>query len=78
MTDKQKFRLTKILISATICVLGVFMPLKPVKIAIFVLAYIIAGHDVITKVFKNIAKGKVMNEKFLMTVATLGAFIVGE
>ena len=78
MTDKQKFRLTKILISATICVLGVFMPLKPVKIGIFVLAYIIAGHDVITKVFKNIAKGKVMNEKFLMTVATLGAFIVGE
>lgn len=41
-------------------------------------AYLIAGYDVIIKAVKNIARGQVFDENFLMTFATVGAFAIGE
>lgn len=41
-------------------------------------AYIIAGYDVLWKAGTNIAHGKVFDENFLMTIATMGAFAIGE
>lgn len=46
--------------------------------AIFILSYIIVGIDIVFKAFRNIFRGKVFDENFLMTVATIGAFIIGE
>ena len=43
-----------------------------------VVAYLIVGFDVIFKAFNNIRKGKVFDENFLMTIATIGAFCIGE
>ena len=48
------------------------------KLAILVLAYIFSGGNVVLKSFKNIARGNVFDENFLMTIATFGAFFVGE
>ncbi|CAI6085839.1 Potassium-transporting ATPase ATP-binding subunit [Paenibacillus sp. JJ-100] len=48
------------------------------QIALYVVAYIIAGGDIVLQAFKNIIRGQVFDEYFLMTVATLGAFAIGE
>ena len=45
---------------------------------IFIIAYIIVGLEIIRKALKNIFRGKVFDENFLMTVATVGAFGIGE
>ncbi|MDE6141295.1 MAG: cadmium-translocating P-type ATPase, partial [Bacilli bacterium] len=45
---------------------------------IYVIAYIIVGYDIVLKAVRNIFKGKVFDENFLMTVATIGAFCIGE
>lgn len=41
---------------------------------IYIIAYIIVGFDIVKKAFRNIIRGKVFDENFLMTVATIGAF----
>ena len=45
---------------------------------IFVISYIIVGIEIIKKAIRNIFRGKVFDENFLMTVATIGAFTIGE
>lgn len=45
---------------------------------IYIIAYIIVGYNIVLKAIKNIFKGKVLDENFLMTVATIGAFCIGE
>ena len=44
----------------------------------YIIAYIIVGYDVVLKAMKHIFKGKVFDEHFLMTVATIGAFCINE
>ena len=45
---------------------------------LFVITYVIVGYDIVSKAIRNIFKGKVFDENFLMTVATIGAFFIGE
>ena len=45
---------------------------------LFILSYIIIGYEVVIESVKHIVKGKLFDESFLMTLATLGAFCVGE
>ena len=45
---------------------------------IFIIAYIIVGLEIVRKALRNIFRGKVFDENFLMTVATIGAFGIGE
>ena len=45
---------------------------------LFILSYLIVGFEIVKKAFRNIIKGKVFDENFLMTVATIGALFVGE
>ena len=49
-----------------------------IKLAVSIIAYIILGGDVVLKSFKNITKGNFLDENFLMTIATFGAFYLGE
>ena len=51
---------------------------KPVSLAFLILAYAIFGGDVVMKACKNIIKGRVFDENFLMSLSTIGAFIIGE
>lgn len=48
------------------------------QIIIFIAAYLISGADVVFKAIRNIFRGQVFDENFLMGVATIGAFIIGE
>lgn len=45
---------------------------------LYILAYAMVGIEIVIKAFKNIIKGKVFDENFLMAVATIGAFAIGE
>ena len=83
LTRKQKKMLIRIIISAAL--LAVFLPLAHlielpwwVELIIFTVPYIIAGYDVLKAAFINIIHGRIFDEKFLMMVATLGAFGTGE
>lgn len=49
-----------------------------VLLAVFLTAYVIVGGDVVKRAVGNIGKGQVFDENFLMTIATVGAFFVGE
>ena len=55
-----------------------FLPPEPkmIKLAVFIAAYLTAGYDVVTEAVKNIFKGRVFDENFLMSLATIGAFFV--
>ncbi|MDR2420734.1 MAG: heavy metal translocating P-type ATPase, partial [Oscillospiraceae bacterium] len=48
------------------------------KLAVFLAAYLLIGGDVVLRALKNISKGRVFDENFLMSVATIGAFAIGE
>lgn len=76
----MKKELLKIILSAIIFVLAIAIPFSNVWITrgLFFVAYIIVGFEIIKKAFKNIKKGKPFDENFLMTVATVGAFGIGE
>lgn len=45
---------------------------------LYIIAYIIVGFEIIGKAIRNILKGKVLDENFLMSIATIGAFLIGE
>jgi len=49
-----------------------------IQLAIFFAGYLVVGYDVLIKTAKNLSHGQIFDEHFLMTVATLGAFIIGE
>lgn len=51
---------------------------QPVLIAIYVIAYLVAGADVVVKSLHGIVRGEVFDENFLMMIATAGAFAIGE
>ena len=49
-----------------------------VELAFLIVAYLILGGDVVLRAIKNIAKGRVFDEHFLMSLSTIGAFVIGE
>ena len=51
---------------------------KWINNTIYIISYIIVGLEIVRKAIRNITRGKVFDENFLMTVATIGAFAVGE
>ena len=83
MTKKQKKLLQRITAAAVLFSAGMLLPLfaeVPAYIifALFGISYIIIGWDIIWKAFCNIRQGEAFDENFLMTVATTGAFALGE
>ena len=70
----------KLLIGGVLFVLGIFVPktLFIPKLAVFLVSYLVIGGDVLLSAFKNILNGQVFDENFLMAIATIGAFVIGE
>ncbi len=78
-TGEMKTELTKIVISAVLFAAAVLAPMQElVQFGVFLLAYLIVGGEVLLRAAKNIARGQVFDENFLMTIATIGAFCIGE
>ena len=73
-------RLWRIIIGAAVLATAVLLSLNKewLQIALFIISYIIVGGDVVKRAVKNIFKGQVFDENFLMSIATIGAFFIGE
>lgn len=73
-------RLWRIIIGAAVLATAVLLSLNNewLQIALFIISYIIVGGDVVKRAVKNIFKGQVFDENFLMSIATIGAFFIGE
>lgn len=84
MTKKMKKKLIFILVALVLFVGAFLCPavlqeeLPILQTILFVLAYLLVGFEVLKKAFRNLLKGHVFDENFLMSVATLGAFGIGE
>ena len=78
MTKKEKKNLIMIIISGLLFALSFIFKIKYVVFGILLISYIIIGYDVLLKAFKNIKRGKVFDENFLMGVATIGALCIGD
>ncbi|MBF1210267.1 MAG: cadmium-translocating P-type ATPase [Gemella morbillorum] len=73
-------RLWRIIIGAAVLATAILLSLNNewLQIALFIISYIIVGGDVVKRAVKNIFKGQVFDENFLMSIATIGAFFIGE
>ena len=76
----MKKRLIKIIIALIIYIIAMAIKFENQLITntIFIISYIIVGYEIVKKAIRNIIRGKIFDENFLMTVATIGAFLIGE
>ena len=79
MTRKQRHLLTRIIVAAVLFLAGSLLHLPELaEMAVFLICYVVVGWDIVWKAITNILHGQVFDENFLMTIATFGAFGVGE
>ena len=79
MTRKQKKVLWRIIAAGLLLAAAHFVPLAGLwRLPVFLVPYLIIGWDVLWKAARNIANGQVFDENFLMSIATVGALILGE
>ena len=76
----MKKRGIKIIISLILFTIAFAIPFNNewINKEIYILSYIIVGFEIVLKAIRNILRGKVFDENFLMTIATIGAFVIGE
>ena len=76
----MKKRTTRIITGAVIFAAALFVPDNPwwIRLALFLAAYVAVGYKVIWKAVRGVVNGQVLDENFLMAVASIGAFFVGE
>ena len=85
MNKKQKKMLIRIITAFVLIVILIviehFLPLEDKRwllLTMFAVPYLIAGYDVLRGAFLNIIHGNLLDEKFLMAIATIGAFVIGD
>ncbi len=79
MTEKQKKQLCKILVAAIICIPAIIISMPEwAKLILYLIGYLVVGLEILKKAVKNIKNGQVFDENFLMSIATIGAFLLGE
>ena len=75
----KKKKEVMIIISAILFAVALFVRMtQNLQLILMLVAYILLGKDTVLKAVKNVEKGDFFDENFLMTVATLGAIIIGE
>lgn len=77
MKTKQKKMLVRIILSAVLLASLAFAPVTgPLRLVLYLIPYLLVGYDILLKAAKGIRNGRVFDENFLMTVATLGAIAI--
>lgn len=78
MNKKQKKVLYRIIIAAVLMIILGFLPVQGLlRFVLYLVPYLIIGHDILRKAWKGILNKQVFDENFLMAVATVGAMIIG-
>jgi Cd2+/Zn2+-exporting ATPase len=88
---KDRFRRISLILGMALFVLGMVFEYVPsitlpplgrlqpfIRLAVFLASYLLMGGEVLIKAVKNITKGEIFDENFLMSIATIGAFAIGE
>ena len=84
MTRKNKILITRLIISLIIWIVAIILQftlenkfeIEMVYLSLYILAYIIAGYDILWGAIKHIISGNFLDEYFLMSIATIGAFCI--
>ena len=80
--DNSKYNLFKIIVGALVFLFAFYQEATGVEnkysLIIFLVSYLLIGGDVLYKALRNITKGRVFDENFLMSIATIGAITIGE
>lgn len=83
--SENKWTIIKALVGLVLLLIGLIFeekfhntPFHLAEYAVFVIGYLIVGWGVLSSAMKNIIRGQVFNEQFLMAIATLGAFAIDE
>lgn len=80
LEEKREFKsqFIQYLIGVVFFLIMIFSKNENLKLTFAFISYILVGGDIVFKALKNVIKGQVFDENFLMTVATFGAFLIGE
>ncbi len=79
MSRRQKKTLARIIAAFVLWFAAIFAPVEGVwKLAVFLVPYAVMGYDVLWGALGGIFRGQIFDEKFLMALATVGAFAIGE
>ena len=79
MNKKQKKVFTRIIVAAVLMVVLSLLPVDGwLKFVLFMIPYLVIGHDILLKAWKGILNRQVFDENFLMAVATIGAILLGD
>lgn len=76
----MKNKLSGVIIAFVFYLLAIFLKFSNdwINIVLFIISYLFVGFGVLRKAIRNIFRGKVFDENFLMSLATIGAFAIGE
>lgn len=79
MNKKQKKVFIRIIVAAVLMVVLSLLPIDGwLKFVLFMIPYLVIGHDILLKAWKGILNRQVFDENFLMAVATIGAILLGD
>ena len=79
MKQKEKRIVIRILVAVVLVAIAMIVPLEGIwRLLAFLLPYAVVGWDVLWRAVRNILRGQVFDENFLMALATVGAFCIGE
>ena len=79
MNKKQKKVFARIIVAAVLMVVLSLLPIDGwLKFVLFMIPYLVIGHDILLKAWKGILNRQVFDENFLMAVATIGAILLGD
>ena len=80
LPEKRDWAKERLLAVTILFAFGFFLPEEYfwIRLVYYLTLYIIIGHKVLIKMVQNIQRGNLFDENFLMSIATLGAFLLGE
>ncbi|HJJ60776.1 MAG TPA: heavy metal translocating P-type ATPase [Methanocorpusculum sp.] len=79
LSKSQKLTLTRIILSGILLAVVSFLPLEGIlRLPAFLIPYLVIGWDVLYSAGRNIIRGRVFDENFLMGLATIGALVIGQ
>ncbi len=77
--ESYSFEIAKMVLSGVLLVVSLFVPMNSlIKAIIEIIAFVLVGYPIVFRALKNMVKGNFFDENFLMSLASIGAFLIGE
>ena len=76
LNKKQKTMLIRMGISVALLAPALLIQNRVISLILYILSYLVIGYEIVIKSVKNIIRGDIFDENFLMTIATIGALVI--